>query len=582
MHDQTFLILGGGGMVGLQVARRICKYQHPEKMVIVSLYQEEVREAVTALEKEYPELTFVGFWGDVFVRAEFNTRDRQQRMRRADLLRDPQYRAELYEDLFGDTEAAYQRSQLVQLILEHRPDVIVDAINTATAISYQDIYTASQLTRRDLDHFLHQQTVSAEENMTQAVETLLISQYTPQLVRHVLFINRAMREAHTRLYLKVGTTGTGGMGLNIPYTHGEDKPSAKLMSKTAIAFAHTGLLFLMARTVGGPIVKEVKPAALIGWVDTTFRTIKRRGKPAYVFASKAETLQNKLSLHLPEDQFEKKDKLKMAVADTGENGVFAKGELEAITSLRQMELITPEEIARAVELEIQGINTGKDVITAVDSAIMGPTYRGGYLRSQAIADLARIEQEVGIPSVALGELGPPEISKLLWEAYLLKENYGTLVNVLELGADKKRENKTLHGRLDRTPDELSQCLFSYLQAHPDVSDLITSTGGAILLPDGETLLRGPFMRIPEVAASATVPIHEGDVDKWAQKGWVDLRPQNMEEWQERFRHMIRENQRVRGKGSASLDREVYLFEEIYIGEVVGWVFNNELGGYRIK
>ncbi|HNB53077.1 MAG TPA: hypothetical protein PK530_14100, partial [Anaerolineales bacterium] len=403
----------------------------------------------------------------------------------------------------------------------------------------------------------------------------------PQLVRHVLFINRAMRETKTRLYLKVGTTGTGGMGLNIPYTHGEDKPSAKLMSKTAIAFAHTGLLFLMARTVGGPIVKEVKPAALIGWVDTTFRSIRRRGKPAYVFASKTEKLDEKLSLRLPETQFEKKDKLKMAVADTGENGVFAKGELEAITSLRQMELITPEEIARAVELEIQGVNTGKDVITAVDSSIMGPTYRGGYLRSQAIADLARIEQEVGIPSVALGELGPPEISKLLWEAYLLKENYGTLAKVLELSDEERKENKGKN-HANRTPEELSECLLQYLNAHPDVRDLITSTGGAILLPDGETLLRGPFMRIPEVAASSTVQIQEGDVDKWAQKGWVDLRPQNMTGWQERFRHMIRENQRVRGNGSAALDREVYLFDQIFIGEVVGWVFNNEMGGYRIK
>ena len=582
MHDKTFLILGGGGMVGLQVARRICKYQHPEKIVIISLYQEEVREAVSALEKEYSDVNFAGFWGDVFVRAEFNIRDRQQRLRRADLIRDPQYRAELYEDLFGDTEAAYQRSQLVQLILEHRPDVIVDAINTATAISYQDIYTASQITRRDLDGFLSTGSAQARENMTQAVEALLISQYTPQLVRHVLFIHRAMREARTRLYLKVGTTGTGGMGLNIPYTHGEDKPSAKLMSKTAIAFAHTGLLFLMARTVGGPIIKEVKPAALIGWVDTTFRTIRRRGKPAYVFASKTETLGTKLSLRLPEEQFERKGKLKMAVADTGENGVFAKGELEAITSLRQMELITPEEIARAVELEIQGINTGKDVITAVDSAIMGPTYRGGYLRAQAIEDLNRLEQEVGIPSVALGELGPPEISKLLWEAYLLKENYGTLAAVLELTQEERKENKGKSGRVDRTPEEISESLLQYLQAHPDVCDLITSTGGAILLPDGHTLLRGPFMRIPEVAASTTIQIQDGDVDKWAEKGWVDLRLQNMIGWQERFRHMIRENQRVRGKGSAALDREAYLFEQIFIGEVVGWVFNNEMGGYRIK
>lgn len=581
MFDKTFLILGGGGMVGFQVARRICKYRDPEKMIIASLYQQEVREAISELEKEYPDVQYVGFWGDVFVRSDFNVRDRQQRLRRADLLRIPGYREELYDDLFGDLEGAYQRSQLVQLILEHRPDVIVDAINTATAISYQDIYTASQIARRDLDAFLETDSEQARENLAQAVETLLISQYTPQLVRHVLLINQAMRQAKTRLYLKVGTTGTGGMGLNIPYTHGEDKPSATLMSKTALAFAHTGLLFLMARTVGGPIVKEVKPAALIGWVDTAFRSIRRRGKSAFVFGSKAEKLGKTLELRLPEEQFERKHKLKMAVADTGENGVFAKGELEAITSLRQMELITPEEIARAVELEIQGINTGKDVITALDSSIMGPTYRGGYLRRQAIDDLNRLEQEVGVPSVALGELGPPELSKLLWEAYLLKENYGTLAAVLELSEGERKESKK-PARTNRTPDELSQCLHRYLQTHPAVCDLITSTGGAILLPDGQTLLRGPFLRIPEVKASSTVQIGKDDLDKWAQKGWVDLRRQNMECWQERFRRMLRANQRVRGKGSAALNREAYLFDQIYIGEVVGWVFNNEMGGYRIK
>jgi hypothetical protein len=87
-----------------------------------------------------------------------------------------------------------------------------------------------------------------------------------------------MEEVKTRLYIKIGTTGTGGMGLNIPYTHGEDKPSAKLMSKTAVAFAHTGLMFLMARTPGAPVVKEIKPAAMIGYSEISMRSIRERGE----------------------------------------------------------------------------------------------------------------------------------------------------------------------------------------------------------------------------------------------------------------------------------------------------------------
>src|SRR5260370_7390739 len=94
-----------------------------------------------------------------------------------------------------------------------------------------------------------------------------------------------MVEVGTRLYLKIGTTGTGGMGLNIPYTHSEDKPSAQLITKTAVAFAHTGLLFLMARTAGGPIVKEIKPGGMIGYADVVFRPIPLPGNPAVVLHS---------------------------------------------------------------------------------------------------------------------------------------------------------------------------------------------------------------------------------------------------------------------------------------------------------
>ena len=52
------------------------------------------------------------------------------------------------------------------------------------------------------------------------------------------------------MYLKVGTTGTGGMGLNIPFTHSEDKPSRVLLAKSAMAGAHSMLLFLLGRTAG--------------------------------------------------------------------------------------------------------------------------------------------------------------------------------------------------------------------------------------------------------------------------------------------------------------------------------------------
>lgn len=55
-------------------------------------------------------------------------------------------RDQLYQDLFGELEAAYGRSTLVQLIQQYQPDVIVDSINTATTISYQDVASLSKKT----------------------------------------------------------------------------------------------------------------------------------------------------------------------------------------------------------------------------------------------------------------------------------------------------------------------------------------------------------------------------------------------------------------------------------------------------
>jgi len=593
MNDKCYLVLGGGGMVGFQVAHRIARRLEPQKVIIASLYQKEVRQAVRALEREFPDIKFVGFWGDIFVRSDFNVGDRQQRLNRRKLLENPENRQGLFEDLFGNVDDAYQKSHLVQLILEHNPDVIVDAINTATAISYQDIYSATEIARRDFINLKNSLSVNDPDYLNdrlheieRSIEILMISQYIPQLIRHVILLNKAIREVDTRLYLKIGTTGTGGMGLNIPYTHGEDKPSAKLMSKTAMAFAHTGLMFLMARTPtedypdAPPIIKEIKPAAMVGWINITQRTILRNGTPMYIYSSREEQLNDQLSLRLDENILECKNKLRIPIVDTGENGVFTKGEFQAITSLRQMEFMTPEEIARVVELEIRGVNTGKDVISAIDSSIMGPTYRAGYLRGQALEELERLETKTRIPSVALGELGPPELSKLLWETFLIKEVFGTLERFLINEMQGDIDNIKNNGK-PRLPEEISIALQKYLDNNPNITEIITSVGIPILMPDGKTLIRGPFIRIPEVAGRANVDIDSGDIDRWAAKGWLDLRNDNISLWQKRFEMMQRGRQSMRGKGSAAVNRAAYLHEHIQIGEVVSWIFNNEIGGYRL-
>jgi len=566
MHiDRSVLVLGGAGLVGAQVVREIARELEPERIIVASLFRGEVREFLHDTRREFPQIEFVGAWGDVFVRDEFSM-ERRRRLMLSEVQRE-----KLYEDLFGDIEDVYARSSLVNLILRFKPDVVVDCINTATAISYQDVEILSRQThdllvklRKIVDH----QDLSALDRLGKAlgrnVSSLLISQSTAQLIRHVQLLHLAMSAIDTRLYLKIGTTGTGGMGLNIPYTHSEDKPSAKLMRKNAIGFAHTGLMFLMARTPNGPLVKEIKPAAMIGYRKVSYQTVKVRGRPQMRFESASQHLDGQLQLRGDENQFGRICKLQMAGVDTGENGFFARGEFETITHINQMEFVTPEEIAEQVVLEIKGSNTGYDVIGAIDSSVMTPSYRAGVVRQTALDKLARIEEETDSHSVALGQLGPPELSKLLYEAHLLKLNYGTLNAVLATPAS-----------------EISETLYSFLLEQDTLRTTITSIGIPVLVPDGRSLLRGPRINIPE-SIYHEVELSPENIDNWARKGWVDLRPINYAQWQSRFQQMQRSQHLLHTRGSSAITMEAYLYDSIEIGAIVAWIFINEEKGYRIK
>ncbi len=554
--DRTFLVLGGAGLVGAQVAEHIAHDLRPDRIVIASRTEDDVEKAVAALSRRHPRVAFEGEWGDVFARDEFSKRDR------AELLVDGESRECIFEDLLGPFDSAYGRSRIAALVGKYRPDVVVDAINTATAISYQDVYTSSIVAKRTVEAGV---TAADADKVEGAVESLILSQSVPQLIRHVMILDRALREAQTRLYLKVGTTGTGGMGLNIPYTHSEDRPSAKLMTKTAVAFAHTGLLFLMARTAGGPKVKEIKPAALIGYARVESRPILEAGEPVRRYAAREIALSDRLNVDMDEGEFEPLGMVVLPVVDTGENGVFTRGEFEAITSIGQMEFVTPEEIAQLVVEEIDGGNTGKDVIAAVDGAVLGPSYRGGVLRGQALEVLARLEQDTGTHSVALGQLGPPELSKLLWEAELLRAEYGSLAGVVATD-----------------PETAARALSARLASSPDMCDTMASLGLGILQPDGKRLIRGPRLRIPEIPGHRVATVTAEDRDAWADKGWVDLRPANIVRWQKRFEQMQAAGPPHPELGSDAVRLESYPFSGIEIGTVVAWVLANELGGYRVK
>lgn len=554
-----YLVLGGAGLVGLQVCRRLTVEMRPRRIVVASLLEAEALTAVAKLEAEFGKsVAYVPAWGNLFVPHALAN------VHRTELLSDPEKRRALLSFVYGDFDTAYASNHLVHLITQHRPQVIVDSVNTATGLSYQNVFEGAH---KVLDWMQGDQFDPAG---SLDLQEFLLSQSVPQLIRHVRLVHRATTENKTRVYLKVGTTGTGGMGMNIPYTHSEDKPSKVLLAKTEAAFGHTGLLFLLARTPDAPIVKEVKPAAMIGYKAVRTVAVTDKHGNGKLFQPRTLPVQGDLVLKEAHSAYEACGELVVSVVDTGENGVFTRGEFGAITALGQMEYITPEEIARTVVHEIRGANTGQDVISAIDSSVLNPSYKAGLVRSAAMHDLALAEADTELPSVALGRLGPPELSKLLFEAQLLKECFGELQAVIGPNTD-------------HTPAQISAILAKHLPSSK-VFTSAPSIGIPILAPDGKTLHRGPCINVPELSGHASsVSLDDPHaVDAWARKGWIDLRPSNAQVWLERLARMASARLELRDAGSAAASIHTYLPTSFEIGEVVAWIFNNEMGGYRIK
>ncbi|MGH7588395.1 MAG: short-chain dehydrogenase, partial [Gemmatimonadota bacterium] len=259
--------------------------------------------------------------------------------------------------------------------------------------------------------------------------------------------------------------------------------------------------------------------------------------------------------------------LESVYIDTGENGVFSCEEFETVTALGQMEYVTPEEIAVEVVREIKGGTGGREVVSALDGATLGPSYRAGVMRHRALAEMRRLEAEHETDSVAFEMLGPPRLSKLLYEAYLLRMSSGSLRAVAETD-----------------PGRMSAACSALVMEDAGLRARVLSIGLPIRLPDGR-LLRGPEMKIPPYKEEAREALGRASVERWAEAGWVDLKVDNLERWRERARRIVSHVQALPEDTSSAVleDRSYWRIDEpIQVGRVAAWVLGVEEAGSRGK
>ncbi|HEV7784001.1 MAG TPA: short-chain dehydrogenase, partial [Thermoanaerobaculia bacterium] len=446
---------------------------------------------------------------------------------------------------------------LYRVLDESRPEVVVDCINTSTGIAYRDIFRAAG----EVNDAAEAGTLDLA-----AVDHLLEALYMPRLIRHMQLLYRGMMDAGTKVYVKVGTSGTGGMGLNIPYTHSEERPSRVLLSKSALAGAQSMLLFLMARTPGAPITKEIKPAAAIAWKKIGYGPIVRGREPIYLVDAEPRPLGATFSTVDPGAAHQRDEILESVYIDTGENGIFSLEEFSTLTTAGQMEFVTPEEIAQYLVFEIEGGNTGHDIINALDNAVLGPTYRAGLLRHWALEQMIELEKEHGTHSVAFEMLGPPRNSKLLFEAHLLRLAFPDMGSVR-----------------GSTPEAVRDALDRLVREQPEVANRVVAVGVPILLDSGE-VIRGQKVIVPADAQDREVTPER--LEGWVTDGWVDLRLANCARWIERFQKINAEVEAIPpGETSSRYLRDRRFWQEgrvIQPGKIVGWIHSVEEKGWRVK
>lgn len=559
ISGKKILILGGWGLVGSAISHELMRHL-PSEIIISSLRKHEAEEAVSELQQSYSNsgTKFTPRWGNIFARTEWKDVDWSL------VVNDSHNRREFISDIFYDLDdAILNRMFLYNLITEFKPDIVIDCINTATSIAYLDIYSTtakalSQMREGNAD--------------VEILEKIIASTYIPQLIRHVQIMQKALLDSNTQMYFKVGTAGTGGMGFNIPYTHSEERPSRVLMSKTAVAGAQTLLLYILARTPNGPLVKEIKPTAAIAWKKIGYGEVKRRGLPIELVDMKLEnalTATGDLVFSDFSGIEDKNDTFKAVFIDTGENGTFSRAEFETISSLGQMEIVTPEEIATYLVHEISAGNTGRDVINALDASTLGPTYRGGLLRSSALDKLRRMENSTNSESIAFELLGPPRLSKLLFEANLIKKISGSM-----------------HKFLETPSEEISMKAEAELKNNDLLRSQMLSIGLVVLMSDGVKFIRGKEVKVPVHKAELSLPMTPENINKWCYEGWIDLRSSNFDEWKRIIRSIITQAESYPIEDTSS--RYTYTidywdgFETFNEGKIVGWIFEYEDKGWRFK
>lgn len=247
-----------------------------------------------------------------------------------------------------------QRGALGHVIDELKPDLIVNAINIAT----------------------------------------LYSNNAPKHYGELVWFYRDLYDALVQLnkkthYLQIGTTGSGGLGFNIPFTHGDKIEELTIIHKAAFAGITTSLLTLLSRSFNnGTQVSEVKPGLAI--FDPILAQINFEGTKCWLI-------------------------------DGGESGYYTYNEVSLLTSF--MGFTTANTIVDKIIAVIKNKktimrSTAFNITEDMNQTVIKQTISDEQFKKRILKKMSINQTKPYL--IATGNLGPPSLTRNLLLAELVR------------------------------------------------------------------------------------------------------------------------------------------------------------------
>lgn len=550
--DKKILILGAG-QIGESCAIKFIS-DEPKEIIMHTLTQEESVLAISNVKKEVKlgKTKLTRSWGNILVPVSLMHEKRSELINNKDKLNT------LLKYYYSNLSAeVINEAALYWVIKKYKPDLIIDSINTATVVGYLD--DPYSLPRNLINDFKE----SIKSDWRIDCKKLLSSSIIPSLIRFTQVIQKSIKDFNIKYFIKVSTTGLGGMGVNLMYTHGDiNEPgmSSGILGKVAAAGVFHQLMWSLSHTPGYNL-RVIAPAALVGWQPVRFGKFRSHG-------ANLSVVDNKNIMKLEENKLFEVNKnakktskiLEIPFVDSGENSAYSLYEMHAITTLGQMESITREEVAEAVYQSAYG-STRYDLLTSMDYASLGPSYAAKFQRDIVLKKLQQIQDEKKIPSIATNNLGPT-VSKHLFELHIL-------LDLFEFNISKLVETPVA---------KITTLSRKYIYKNDIVRKEALSLGLPFLFEKNE-ILTGRHCFVPNVKNKNIIT--KKNIEKWASAGWIDLRKKAIKNWQTWLKKGHEGYLREQTNSLASLAINYQAITLKNAGEILGLIYSLQ-GGERKK